>query len=127
MKKTKITFWITTGIIFLWEGLMPLFTGHSEIAIEGITRLGYPLYFVTILVVSKVLGSIALIVPVVPHRIKEWAYFGLFLNLVCASISVWTVDGFGAMALFPLIFAIILTISYLTYHQLLTAKAETAV
>ncbi|MFZ1806174.1 MAG: DoxX family protein [Cyclobacteriaceae bacterium] len=121
MKKTKIIFWISTVIIFLWEGVMPALTGHSELAIEGITRLGYPLYFVTILVVFKVLGSIALILPMIPGRIKEWAYFGLLLDFVCASISIWAVDGFGAMAFFPLIFALILAASYISYHKLQSA------
>lgn len=122
MKTTKITFWIATTIIFLWEGVMPALTGHTDLAIEGITHLGYPLYFVTILVVFKVLGSIALIVPAIPHRIKEWAYFGLALDFVCASISKWAVDGFGFMALFPLVFLVILAFSYIPYHKLLASN-----
>lgn len=118
MKKVKIIFWISTVIIFLWEGVMPALTGHSELAIEGITRLGYPLYFVTILVVFKVLGSIAITLPMTPPRIKEWAYFGLFLDFICASISIWAVDGFNAMVFFPLIFVLILAASYISYHKL---------
>jgi hypothetical protein len=118
MKKTKLFFWISTGIIFLWEGVMPALTGHSELAIDGITRLGYPLYFVTILVVFKVLGSIAIFLPMTPTRIKEWAYFGLLLDFVCASISIWAVDGFGGMVFFPLFFALILAASYISYHKL---------
>lgn len=118
MKGTKIIFWISTGIIFLWEGVMPALTGHSELAIEGITRLGYPLYFVTILVVFKVLGSVAVILPMTPARIKEWAYFGLFLDFVCASISIWAVDGFNVLVFFPLIFVFILAASYGSYHKL---------
>ena len=121
MKKTKTIFWISTGIIFLWEGLMPALTGHTEVSIQGITRLGYPLYFVTILVVFKVLGSIALILPMTPSRIKEWAYFGLLLDFVCASISIWAVDGFNALVFFPLIFVLILAASYGSYHKLKAA------
>lgn len=118
MKKQKTIFWISTGILFLWEGVMPALTGHSEMAIEGITRLGYPLYFVTVLVVFKVLGALALIFPFVPSRIKEWAYFGFLLDFVCASISLWAVDGFNALVLFPLAFVVVLAASYLSYHKL---------
>lgn len=121
MKKTKIIFWVSTVIIFLWEGVMPALTGHSELSIEGITHLGYPLYFVTILVVFKVLGSIALIAPITPLRIKEWAYFGFVLDFVCASISIWAVDGFSAIVFFPTIFLVILAVSYLSYHKLQAA------
>lgn len=121
MKKTKIIFWVSTVIIFLWEGVMPALTGHSELAIEGITHLGYPLYFVTILVVFKVAGSIALIAPITPARIKEWAYFGFVLDFVCASISIWAVDGFSAIVFFPTIFLVILAVSYLSYHKLQAA------
>lgn len=120
MKKQKTIFWISTGILFLWEGVMPALTGHSEMAIEGITRLGYPLYFVTVLVVFKVLGALALIFPFVPSRIKEWAYFGFLLDFVCASISLWVVDGFNALVLFPLAFVVVLAASYLSYHKLNT-------
>ena len=54
MKTTKIVYWVTTILIFLFEGVMPALTGHSEMSKQGITHLGYPLYFVTLLVVFKV-------------------------------------------------------------------------
>jgi uncharacterized membrane protein YphA (DoxX/SURF4 family) len=48
--------------------------------------LGYPLYFIMILGVWKVLGTIALLVPGFP-RLKEWAYAGIFFNMTGAAIS----------------------------------------
>jgi hypothetical protein len=39
---------------------------------EGMMQLGYPLYFMTILGVWKVLGTIAILAPRFP-RLKEWA------------------------------------------------------
>jgi len=36
MKKAKIIFWITTTIIFLFEGVMPALTSQTELAKEGI-------------------------------------------------------------------------------------------
>ncbi len=124
MKKTKTIFWITTGIIFLWEGVLPALTGHSEMSINGITHLGYPVYFVTIIVVFKVLGSLAVAIPAVPLRVKEWAYFGFALDFICASVSIWVVDGFGTHVLFPLVFLGILMASYLTHHKLLEARVN---
>ena len=71
MKKTNIIFWVTTTLIFLFEGVMPALTSQTEMAKEGIAHLGYPAYFGIMLTVFKVLGALALIIPQVPNRIKE--------------------------------------------------------
>lgn len=118
MKKYKITFWITTGIIFIMEGLIPAFTSQSEMAIQGVTHLGYPAYFSPMLAVFKVLGALALIIPSVPSRVKEWAYAGFGIDFVCALLSIWIVDGFGLILLFPFVFIILLILSYNSYHKL---------
>ncbi|WEK35015.1 MAG: DoxX family protein [Candidatus Pseudobacter hemicellulosilyticus] len=122
MKSTRIIYWITTIIIFLWMGLMPALTGHSEMAKEGIRHLGYPDYFGTVLVFFKVAGSLALVVPQVPYRLKEWAYAGLTFDIVWAMISHLAVDGAGLMAFSPLLVLAILLASYFSYHKLRKAK-----
>ena len=118
MKGAKITFWITTGILFLFEGLMPALTGNSEMAKEGIRHLGYPEYFGLVLVVFKVLGSLVLIIPQAPKRVKEWAYAGFAIEFICAFISHVAVDGLNPMATGPVIALVILAASYLSYHKL---------
>ena len=80
-------YWTTTGILTL--GLLG--GGATELAryaptVEGILRLGYPVYFLTIIAVWKVLGGVALFVPGFP-RLKEWAYAGVFFNMTGAAIS----------------------------------------
>ncbi len=118
MKKDKIIFWATTGIIFLMEGVAPALTSQSEMAKQGISHLGYPAYFGNALVVFKVLGALALIIPQVPSRIKEWAYAGFVFSLLFASISNFSVDGFGFSGFFPLIFLGIVGVSYIYYHKI---------
>lgn len=117
-KSTKIAFWTTTIIIFLFEGVMPALTSQTELAKEGIRHLGYPEYFGEALVVFKILGSIGLIIPRLPARMKEWVYAGFAFDFIFASISHFAVDGMTSMAFFPLIFLVILIISYLTYHKI---------
>jgi hypothetical protein len=117
MKKDKIIYWIATGIIFLFEGVMPALTGQSEMAKEGIRHLGYPEYFGLMLVIFKVIGAIVLIVPQFPARIKEWAYAGFGISLICAFVSNGVVDGFGPMSLFPVAVFGILALSYIYYHK----------
>ena len=82
MKKQKILFWITTGIIFIMEGLIPAFTSQTELAKEGIRHLGYPEYFGNALIVFKVLGALSLIIPQIPKRVKEWAYAGFAFDFI---------------------------------------------
>lgn len=125
MKKAKIIFWVTTVIIVLFEGVMPLFTGNSEMAKEGIRSLGYPEYFGMMLIVFKVLGSIALIVPQIPARVKEWAYAGFMIDFLSALISLWVVTGFGVTLLLPVVCIAILIASYLSYHKIRSLEGKT--
>lgn len=118
MKKQKLIFWITTSIIFLMEGLLVAFTSQSEMSINGITSLGYPVYFAGLLAVFKVAGSLALIIPKVPARIKEWAYAGFGIDFICAFVSIVVVAGFGVGAILPAVFMVLLVLSYSSYHKL---------
>lgn len=118
MKTTKIIFWTTTILIFLFEGVMPALTSQTELAKEGIKHLGYPEYFGNALVVFKILGVLALIIPQVPGRIKEWAYAGFAFDFIFASISHFAVDGIGFQGFFPLIVFVVLIVSYVTYHRI---------
>lgn len=118
MKKAKIIYWTTTVIIFLFEGVLPAFTSQTELAKEGIRHLGYPEYFGNALVVFKILGVVALVIPKIPNRVKEWAYAGFAFDFIFACISHWAVDGFGGQTIFPLIFLSILITSYVFYQKL---------
>jgi hypothetical protein len=89
MKKTNIFYWIFTS---LFAGMM-IFSAIPDIvsdpiAVKGMhTELGYPLYFIPFIGVAKVLGAIAILVPGYP-RLKEWAYAGLFFDLIGATYSI---------------------------------------
>ncbi len=118
MKKEKIIFWTATIIIALFEGVMPALTSQTELAKEGIRHLGYPEYFGNTLVVFKVLGVLALVIPQIPKRVKEWAYAGFAFDFIFASISHGAVDGMNVQTIFPLFVLGILAVSYIYYHKL---------
>jgi uncharacterized membrane protein YphA (DoxX/SURF4 family) len=120
MKKYKIYFWLSTGFIFLMEGVMPALTSQTELAKEGINHLGYPQYFGNALVIFKVLGVLALVIPNLPKRIKEWAYAGFIFDFLFASISHGVVDGINFQTFLPLIVLAILMVSYVNYNRLYT-------
>lgn len=123
-KKTKVIYWTTTVIIFLFEGVVPAFTSQTELAKEGIRHLGYPGYFGIALVAFKILGALALVIPQIPNRIKEWAYAGFAFDFLFACISHWAVDGFGGQTLFPLFLLAILITSYISRERLKNYQNE---
>ncbi|HPA23745.1 MAG TPA: DoxX family protein [Ferruginibacter sp.] len=114
MKKNKIIFWIATSIIFLWEGLMPLGTllFAPEYATAGTKPLGYPDYFAYALIICKLLGATAIMLPKLPATLKEWAYAGLAFNLIFATYSHILVDKNMGFILMPIIVGAILAVSY---------------
>ena len=118
MKKDKWIFWIATGIIVLFDGLMPVLSFQSEMAKEGIRHLGYPDYFGVMLTVFKVLGALALIIPAIPKRVKEWAYAGFAIDFISAFVSTWAVDGLSAMTFFPIVFLGLLALSYVYWNRI---------
>jgi uncharacterized membrane protein YphA (DoxX/SURF4 family) len=108
MNRTKsIIYWIST----LWLSAGMVATGvqqflHMQVAgavappgVEGMTKLGYPVYFLTVIGFWKILGVIALLVPKFP-LVKEWAYAGFVILLTGALYSHIAV-GHGAKDLFP--------------------------
>lgn len=96
-----------------------MLTFNSPLAVSGITGLGYPLYFVAMLSVFKFLGGLALIIPQVPARVKEWAYAGFMIDFTSAFISIWVVAGLSFMgALLPILAILVLILSYTQYHKI---------
>lgn len=89
-KKPKITYWIAT----IWLALGMVSTGAVQLlkANEGqggaevLTHLGYPVYLLTLLGISKLLGTVAVLIPKFP-LLKEWAYAGFFFVMTGAIFS----------------------------------------
>jgi hypothetical protein len=76
--------------------------------VDSITQLGYPLYFLTILGVWKMLGVLAVLIPKFPLT-KEWAYAGFFFVMtgaICSHIAV----GNAVTEIFPALLLLILTL-----------------
>lgn len=101
---------------------MPLLTFQTEMAKEGIRHLGYPEYFGTALVVFKVLGALALMIPQVPKRVKEWAYAGFAFDFIFAAISHGAVDGINGQTFFPFAVLAVLMVSYIYWNRINSFK-----
>ena len=59
---------------------------HSQQMLGIIAPLGYPLYFLYIIGIWKILGVIAILIPRF-KLVKEWAYAGFFFLMTGAFIS----------------------------------------
>lgn len=108
-KRNRIIYWIAT----LWLALGMTATGIVQLIpvkeeAEMIQHLGYPLYFLTLLGVWKLLGVIAILIPKF-GLLKEWAYAGFFFAMSGAVISHLAV-GDGVSALFGPSLLIVLTV-----------------
>jgi uncharacterized membrane protein YphA (DoxX/SURF4 family) len=75
------------GISLMMLGSAGMYLTRQPPLVEAFTHLGSPLYFMTILGVAKLLGALALAIPLVPRGVKEWAYAGFVFNLIAAIAS----------------------------------------
>ena len=104
----KIIYWVAT----IWLSLGMVSTAVVQLIqmkeeTDMMTRLGYPLYLLTILGIWKILGVIAVLAPRFP-LLKEWAYAGFFFAMSGAVISHIAV-GDSAKELFGPTLLIVLT------------------
>lgn len=111
-KARKIIYWIATGWLalgMLSTGIVQLIKMKEEAAMMD--RLGYPLYFLTIIGVWKILGVVAILVPKFP-LVKEWAYAGFFFAMSGAIFSHFAVGDSAKDFFGPALLLILTVISY---------------
>jgi DoxX-like family len=128
MKKTKIIYWSVTGLFsaFMISTAIPnIILNQDSKDLIG-TLLGFPDYFIQMIGIAKVLGSIAILIPGFP-RIKEWAYAGLFFDLAGATWGSIAVQGFQVPHLVMGLFFGFLFLSYFYYHKLAEETGTPAV
>ena len=121
-----IAFWIVTGLFCLEMS----FTAYYELMIlpqaaQAFARLGFPAGFFRVeLSWAKVAGVIVLLLPMVPARLKEWAYAGFAMNLASALIAHFSIRDRPAAFVASTITSVLWGISYLLWRRLQTANAE---
>jgi len=107
-KRNKIIYWIATVWLALGmtsTGIVQLIKMKEETVMMA--HLGYPLYFLTLLGIWKILGVIAILIPKFPS-LKEWAYAGFFFAMSGAVFSHLAV-GDAAKDLFGPVLLLVLT------------------
>jgi DoxX-like protein len=116
-RQNEIIYWVSTGLIgFIW--LFSTVIMLTPAKVEAMARLGFPDYFRIELIAAKVFGLIALLLPRVPVRIKEWAYAGYGIILVSASVAHWHAGDPLVNVVEPLTFLVILAVSNVYLHKM---------
>ncbi|MEO6301999.1 MAG: DoxX family protein [Bacteroidia bacterium] len=114
MEKGKlIIYWVATTLLsfgMLGSGLAQIV--HAQAMIDLVVPLGYPVYFLTIIGVWKVLGVIAILMPRF-KLVKEWAYAGFFFLMTGAVVSPLASGHYDAKAIIgPLMQTIFVILSW---------------
>jgi uncharacterized membrane protein len=111
-QKNIIIYWVATTLLsfgMLASGIAQLL--QLKDMKELITHVGYPLYFMNIIGVWKILGVIAILVPNF-KLLKEWAYAGFFFLLTGALLSHLIMNDIGKAILGPLFQTIFVVLSW---------------
>jgi DoxX-like family len=121
MRRDRVIYWIATGLVaavMVYSAIN--FNLKNPLGpMKGAFRhLGYPDYFRIELTTAKALGVLALLIPIVPLRIKEFAYFGFGITLISAAIAHFSVGDAFFFVIDPLFFLGALITSYVYFHRL---------
>jgi len=103
-------------INFIFNDHFPFSNGPEG----AFVHLGLPKYFKIELTTAKILGVLALLIPNVPFKIKEFAYFGFGITLISDSIAHFARGDASLSVLFvidPLFFLTLLVVSYLYFQK----------
>jgi len=112
MKRKMIGYWICTVVVALCIGS----GGAAQVLrvpqnVEGLTALGYPLHFIVLLGVWKVLGALTLLAPGL-RLVKEWAYAGIFIDLSGAVVASAANGGAAFHVIAPIVLIGVLAASW---------------
>jgi uncharacterized membrane protein YphA (DoxX/SURF4 family) len=125
-KRNIISYWVLTILALAPTaglGIPELFTHGPEMTVERFHTLGYPLYLMKILGLSKILGAIAILTGLSP-KLKEWAYAGFTFDFLGATASQILAADYGHAPI-PFVFFLLLMGSYFFWNQTTKPRAST--
>lgn len=123
MKTTKIIYWISTGLVV--AGMVMSFFNYffNPVIAAGFAHLGFPDWFRVELGIAKLLGALALGIPAVPPRVKEWAYACFFVNFFSAFLLHYFAGDAAVNLVAPVVLLVILLVSYVSREKLYRSGA----
>lgn len=114
----KIIYWVLTGIVALMMIMSAvMYLTNPEIA-QNLTKMGFQDFFRIELAIAKAIGAVVLLIPVIPARIREWAFAGFAITFISAFVAHVSMGDPTSMTVMPLIMLVILSISHYFFLQL---------
>ncbi|RDC55165.1 DoxX family protein [Pedobacter chinensis] len=118
MKATKIIYWISTGLVVAGMTLSFFNYLFNPVMVAGYAHIGFPDWFRVELGIAKLLGALALGIPSVPARVKEWAYACFFVNFFSAFFAHYFAGDPISNLIAPIVMLAILVVSYVSREKL---------
>lgn len=125
--RAKVIYWGATALVsavmvfsivnFTFNDHFPAWDPKGP---SAFTHLGLPQYFKVELIVAKILGLLALWLPSVPRKVREFAYFGFGLTLLSAVVAHASTGDARTSVLFivdPLAFFGLLVVSCVYFQK----------
>jgi len=111
-KRKKLWYWIITAVLSfcIFSGGLAQTVQVKEV-IDGFKPLGYPVYFISLIGIWKMLGVIAILIPGF-KLLKEWAYAGIFFVMSGAVISHIASGDVSVKIISPVLLAVFTVLSW---------------
>lgn len=123
-KATAVGYWIMTALFCLEMS----FTAYYELLPQGaqaFTRLGFSSSLFRVeLSLAKLVGVAVLLLPMVPARLKEWAYAGFAINLVSAVIAHSSISDRPLAFVPSTLTSVLWALSYFFWRRMQAAPAS---
>lgn len=115
--KSKIIYWVATGLIALMMAFSGVAYFTSPEVASGLAKMGFQDFFRVELGIAKIVGALVLLIPALPTRIREWTFAGFVITFISAFIAHLAVGDPIGTAMFPLIALGVLTTSHYYYFK----------
>ncbi len=123
---SKYVYWGSTGLVALFMLVSGVMYFVAEAPAETFEQLGFPDYFRVQLGIAKLVGGVALLVPL-PRWLKEWTYAGFAITFVSAFTAHLAAGDPASSLIAPVVALTLLLVSHRSYHRYVLDAERAAV
>lgn len=120
LKMKVVFFWVLTILISAFF----ILSGYWEVTKNSATypktlRMGYPPFFITLLGIAKLIGSVVFLIPKYP-RLREWVFAAFTVDVIFAFASGYAIQSYGDCVKAIIVFAVLM-ITYILFRNIETS------
>ncbi|MEO6669002.1 MAG: DoxX family protein [Ferruginibacter sp.] len=108
LKNKKIVFWTITVLLSAFF----ILSGYMEVTKNPATypktiRMGYPPYFITMLGIAKLIGSVIFLIPMF-RKLREWVFAAFTFDVIFAFVSGYTIQSYADCTKAVVVFVVLM-------------------